>query len=46
MTNDDALVEQLIADWRKAAIGDADREMLAYAEKLTLRGVMESQASG
>lgn len=37
LTNDDALVEQLIADWREAAIGDADLEMLAYAEKLTLR---------
>ncbi len=37
LTKDDALVAQLIEDWREAAISDADRAMLAYAEKLTIR---------
>jgi uncharacterized peroxidase-related enzyme len=30
-------VQQLIDDWRQAAISDADRAMLNYAEKLTIR---------
>lgn len=29
-------MEQLKRDWRQAALGDADRAMLTYAEKLTL----------
>ena len=37
LTNDDELVEQLIEEWREAPISDADRAMLNYAEKLTLR---------
>lgn len=30
-------MQQLIDDWRQAAISDADRAMLNYAEKLTIR---------
>jgi len=30
-------VQQLIDDWRQAAVSDADRAMLNYAEKLTIR---------
>ena len=37
MVNDDQLVEQLIEDWQRAPIHSADRAMLAYAEKLTVR---------
>ncbi len=37
MTGDDALVEALKDDWREAELNQADRAMLAYAEKLTLR---------
>ncbi len=37
LTNDNALVEQLIADWRLAPLSPADRAMLHYVEKLTLR---------
>ncbi len=37
MTNDEALVAQLSEEWRQAAIDDADRAMLTYTEKLTLR---------
>ncbi len=37
MSNDDALVEALKNDWRGAELNDADRTMLDYVEKLTLR---------
>lgn len=37
MTGDDALVETLKNDWRKADLDEAGRAMLAYVEKLTLR---------
>ena len=37
MTGDDALVEALKSDWHQASLTEADRAMLAYAEKLTLR---------
>jgi uncharacterized peroxidase-related enzyme len=37
LTGDDNLVEALKGDWREAVLDDADRAMLAYAEKLTLR---------
>ena len=37
LTNDDELVEQLIAEWREAPISTTDRAMLNYAEKLTIR---------
>lgn len=37
MTGDDQLVEQLCADWRQAELSNADRAMLTYVEKLTLR---------
>lgn len=37
MTGDDALVEQLKLDWRAAPLDPADRAMLLYVEKLTLR---------
>ena len=30
-------MQQLIDDWRQAAVSDADRAMLNYAEKLTIR---------
>lgn len=35
LTNDEALVEQLLTDWRQATLSQADRAMLVYAEKLT-----------
>lgn len=35
LTNDEALVEQLLTDWRQATLSQADRVMLVYAEKLT-----------
>ena len=37
MTGDDELVAQLKLDWRVARLDEADRAMLAYVEKLTLR---------
>lgn len=37
LTNDETLVEQLKTDWRRAGLTAADRQMLAYSEKLTLR---------
>lgn len=37
LTNDDELVAQLVEDWRSAPINAADRAMLTYAEKLTIR---------
>ena len=37
LTGDQTLVDQLQADWRQAALTDADRAMLVYAEKLTMR---------
>jgi uncharacterized peroxidase-related enzyme len=37
LTGDDALVEALKSDWRTAELSQADRAMLAYVEKLTLR---------
>jgi uncharacterized peroxidase-related enzyme len=37
LTGDDELVEQLTQDWRLAKLPTADRAMLAYVEKLTLR---------
>ncbi|MCA9999643.1 MAG: hypothetical protein KDE56_27965 [Anaerolineales bacterium] len=37
LTDDAALVAQLKADWRQANLSDADRAMLVYVEKLTLR---------
>ncbi len=37
LTENDGLVEQLKQDWRKADLEQADRAMLDYAEKLTLR---------
>ncbi len=36
MTKDDALVQQLIDDYRQAGISDRDRAMLDYVVKLTL----------
>ena len=36
MTKDDALVQQLIEDYRQAGISDRDRAMLDYVVKLTL----------
>ena len=36
LTNDEALVVQLLADFRQAVLSDADRAMLDYAAKLTL----------
>jgi uncharacterized peroxidase-related enzyme len=35
LIKDEKLVEQLIADFRTAQIGEADRAMLDYAAKLT-----------
>lgn len=35
MTLDEAFVLQLKRDWREAPLDDADRAILAYAEKLT-----------
>jgi uncharacterized peroxidase-related enzyme len=37
LTNDESLVEQLKKDWRQAKLSPADRAMLNYVEKLTLR---------
>jgi uncharacterized peroxidase-related enzyme len=37
LTGDDSLVETLKTDWRQAPLNSADRAMLAYADKLTLR---------
>ena len=37
MTGDGQLVDQLVEDWRQAQLSEADRAMLAYVEKLTLR---------
>jgi uncharacterized peroxidase-related enzyme len=37
LVKDDQLVAQLIEDWQRASINSADRAMLAYAEKLTVR---------
>jgi uncharacterized peroxidase-related enzyme len=36
LTGDEALVAQLISDYREAALSPADRAMLDYAVKLTL----------
>ena len=36
LTGDDELAERLSTDWRGASLSSADREMLGYAEKLTL----------
>ncbi len=36
LTNDPALVAQLLADFRQASLDPADRAMLDYAAKLTL----------
>lgn len=36
MTLDESLVLALKRDWRSAPLDDADRAILAYAEKLTL----------
>lgn len=36
LTKDEALVAQLKADFRQAALSEPDRRMLAYAWKLTL----------
>ena len=37
LTGDDALVQQLKEDWKQADLSNADRAMLVYVEKLTLR---------
>jgi uncharacterized peroxidase-related enzyme len=37
LTGDDVLVELLKEDWKQADLGSADRAMLVYVEKLTLR---------
>jgi len=37
LTKDDELVELLTEDWRNAPLSAADRAMLIYAEKLTIR---------
>lgn len=37
MTDDAVLVDQLKEDWRQADLAAADRAMLDYVEKLTLR---------
>lgn len=37
LTNDDELAAQLKEDWRGAPLSKADRAMLTYVEKLTLR---------
>ena len=37
LTDDQTLVDALKRDWASADISTADREMLAYTEKLTLR---------
>ncbi len=36
LTNNEALVKHLQSDWKQADLSDADRQMLIYAEKLTL----------
>lgn len=36
LTNNEALVEALKTSWRRANLSPADRQMLAYTEKLTL----------
>ena len=36
LTRDEALVRQLKSEWRQADLDDAQRAMLAYAEKLTM----------
>lgn len=36
LTKDEALVRQLKEDWRQAELDEAQRAMLAYAEKLTV----------
>lgn len=37
LTNDDALVHALKTEWQQATLTNADRQMLTYTEKLTLR---------
>jgi uncharacterized peroxidase-related enzyme len=37
LSHDDVLVEALKIDWRGAELSPADRAMLEYVEKLTLR---------
>jgi uncharacterized peroxidase-related enzyme len=37
LTGDDVLVRQLKEDWKQANLSNADRAMLVYVEKLTLR---------
>ena len=37
LTNDETLVNHLKLDWQQASLTTADREMLIYTEKLTLR---------
>ena len=37
LTGAEQLVEQLKQDWRQAELSEADRAMLTYVEKLTLR---------
>ena len=37
MSRDDELVKQLKLDWRMARLDEADRAMLLYVDKLTLR---------
>ncbi|MFT5197027.1 MAG: putative peroxidase-related enzyme [Candidatus Promineifilaceae bacterium] len=37
LTGDQALVDALRSDWTQADLSAADRKMLVYAEKLTLR---------
>lgn len=44
LVKDDALVRQLQTNFRDAALSDADRAMLEYAEKLTLHPSKMMQA--
>ncbi len=37
LTGDEGFVEQLKKEWRGAELDDADRAMLVYVEKLTIR---------
>lgn len=37
LTNDEALINHLKSNWQQANLTIADRQMLTYAEKLTLR---------
>lgn len=37
LTQDESLVAQLLTDWRGADLNTADKAMLVYVEKLTLR---------